>query len=69
MIPVCYSVRNLGQRITTSAMTAMSVALVVMVLTILLGFVNGMRRAVTLAAVIPFTSGCWKYTHRYALPT
>lgn len=50
MIPIRYSVRNLGQRITTSAMTAMSVALVVMVLTILLGFVDGMRRTVTLAA-------------------
>lgn len=50
MIPVRYSVRNLGQRITTSAMTAMSVALVVMVLTILLGFVDGMRRTVMLAA-------------------
>ena len=50
MIPVRYSLRNLGQRITTSAMTAMSVALVAMVLTILLGFVDGMRRTVTLAA-------------------
>jgi putative ABC transport system permease protein len=50
VIPVRYSVRNLGQRITTSAMTAVSVALVIMVLTILLGFVNGMRRTVTLAA-------------------
>ncbi len=50
MIPVRYSVRNLGQRITTSAMTAMSVALVVMVLTILLGFVDGMRRTVMLAS-------------------
>ncbi|HKN00900.1 MAG TPA: FtsX-like permease family protein [Candidatus Binataceae bacterium] len=35
---------------TSSAMTAMSVALVVMVLTILLGFVHGMRRTVTSAA-------------------
>lgn len=50
MIPVRYSLRNLGQRLTTSAMTAMSVALVIMVLTILLGFVDGMRRTVTLAA-------------------
>jgi ABC-type lipoprotein release transport system permease subunit len=32
---------------TSSAMTAMSVALVVMVLTILLGFVHGMRRTMT----------------------
>lgn len=35
---------------TSSAMTAMSVALVVMVLTILLGFVYGMRRTMTTAA-------------------
>jgi ABC-type antimicrobial peptide transport system permease subunit len=32
---------------TSSAMTAMSVALVAMVLTILLGFVHGMRRTMT----------------------
>jgi putative ABC transport system permease protein len=50
LIPVRYSVRSLGQRRTSSAMTAMSVALVVMVLTILLGFVNGMRRTMTGAA-------------------
>ena len=35
---------------TSSAMTAMSVALVVMVLTILLGFIHGMRRTMTDAA-------------------
>ncbi len=35
---------------TSSAMTAMSVALVVMVLTILLGFIHGMRRTMTGAA-------------------
>lgn len=47
MIPIRYSVRSLGQRMTSSAMTAMSVALVVMVLTILLGFIHGMRRTMT----------------------
>jgi putative ABC transport system permease protein len=50
MIPVRYSVRNLGQRMTSSAMTALSVALVVMVLTILLGFIDGMRGTMTRAA-------------------
>jgi len=50
VIPVRYSVRSLGQRLTSSAMTAVSVALVIMVLTILLGFVDGMRRTMTLAA-------------------
>jgi putative ABC transport system permease protein len=50
VIPLRYSVRSLGQRMTSSAMTAMSVALVVMVLTILLGFIHGMRRTMTVAA-------------------
>ena len=50
MVPVRYSVRSLGQRLTSSAMTALSVALVVMVLTILLGFVHGMRQTMTRAA-------------------
>jgi ABC-type lipoprotein release transport system permease subunit len=50
VVPLRYSVRSLGQRLTTSAMTALSVAMVVMVLTILLGFVDGMRRTFTVAA-------------------
>ncbi len=49
MVPLRYSVRSVGQRMTSSAMTAVSVAMVVSVLTILLGFVDGMRRTVTLA--------------------
>ncbi len=49
MVPLRYSVRSIGQRMTSSAMTAVSVAMVVSVLTILLGFVDGMRRTVTLA--------------------
>jgi putative ABC transport system permease protein len=49
LIPIRYSARNLSQRFTASLMTGMSVALVVMVLTILLGFVNGMRRTLTSA--------------------
>jgi putative ABC transport system permease protein len=50
LVPIRYSVRSLGQRFTSSAMTALSVALVVMVLTILLGFVNGMRHTMTSGA-------------------
>jgi putative ABC transport system permease protein len=52
LVPICYSVRSLGQRLTSSAMTALSVALVVMVLTILLGFVDGMRRTLMQAVGI-----------------
>src|SRR5258708_9738831 len=43
MIPVKYSVRSIGVRWTSSVMTAMGVALVVMVLFLLLGFVAGLR--------------------------
>ncbi|HKV54790.1 MAG TPA: FtsX-like permease family protein [Candidatus Binataceae bacterium] len=50
LVPIRYSVRSLGQRLTSSTMTALSVALVVMVLTILLGFVNGLHRTMMLAA-------------------
>ena len=52
MVPIRYSVRSLGQRLTSSAMTALSVALVVMVLTILLGFVDGLRRTLMQAVGI-----------------
>ena len=43
MIPVKYSVRSLRVRWTSSVMTAMGVALVVMILFLLLGFVAGLR--------------------------
>jgi hypothetical protein len=43
MVPLRYSIRSVGQRMISSAMTAVSVAMVVGVLTILLGFVDGMR--------------------------
>ena len=46
MIPIKYNLRSLMVRRTTSAMTAMGVALVVMILFILLGFVAGLRGAV-----------------------
>jgi putative ABC transport system permease protein len=60
LIPIRYSARNLGQRFVASAMTAMSIALVVMVLTILLGFVDGMRRTMTQAAA----TGNWVVLQR-----
>lgn len=44
MIPVRYSIRSLRVRWTSSVMTAMGVALVVMILFILLGFVAGLRQ-------------------------
>lgn len=50
MVPIRYSVRSLGQRPLSSVMTALSVALVVLILTILLGFVHGMRRTMRNAA-------------------
>jgi putative ABC transport system permease protein len=43
MIPVKYSVRSIGVRWASSLMTAMGVALVVMILFLLLGFVAGLR--------------------------
>ena len=46
MIPIRYNLRSLLERRTTSLMTALGVALVVMVLLILLGFVDGLSRTV-----------------------
>src|SRR5882757_11451925 len=43
MIPVKYSVRSIGVRWASSVMTAMGVALVVMILFLLMGFVAGLR--------------------------
>ena len=55
MIPVRYNLRSLMVRRTTSARTALGVALVVMILLILLGFTTGLRRTVLQAG----TSGAW----------
>jgi putative ABC transport system permease protein len=52
MIPIRYNLRSLLVRRATSAMTALGVALVVMILFILLGFVAGLR-ATMLSAVGP----------------
>src|SRR5260370_21655434 len=43
MIPVKYSVRSIRVRWASSLMTAMGVALVVMILFLLLGFIAGLR--------------------------
>jgi putative ABC transport system permease protein len=50
MIPIRYNLRSLMVRRTTSLMTAAVVALVVMILFILLGFVEGLRTTMTNAA-------------------
>ncbi len=50
MVPVKYSLRSLMVRRTTSAMTVLGIALVVMILFILLGFVAGLRATMLGAA-------------------
>ncbi len=62
MIPVRYNLRSLMVRRTTSAMTALVVALVVMVLFILSGFIAGIRGTLMQSAV----SGNWIVTSRAA---
>jgi putative ABC transport system permease protein len=62
MIPVRYNLRSLLVRRTTSAMTALVVALVVMVLFILSGFITGIRGTVMQSAV----TGTWIVTSRAA---
>jgi len=54
-IPLRYNVRSLVVRRTTSIMTAVGVALVVMILLLLLGFVEGLRHTLLLAG----THGNW----------
>jgi putative ABC transport system permease protein len=62
MIPVRYNLRSLLVRRTTSTMTALVVALVVMVLFILSGFISGIRGTVMQSAV----TGNWIVTSRAA---
>ncbi len=50
MIPIRYNLRSLMVRRTTSLMTAMGVALVVMILVILSGLIAGLRGTVMGAA-------------------
>src|SRR6202050_3167569 len=47
-IPITYNIRSLMVRRTTSLMTALGIALVVMVVVILLSFVSGLRRSLEL---------------------
>jgi putative ABC transport system permease protein len=49
VIPIAYNVRSLMVRRTTSLMTALGIALVVMVVVILLSFVTGLRQSLELA--------------------
>ncbi|MFI5352424.1 MAG: ABC transporter permease [Candidatus Binatales bacterium] len=49
MIPIRYNLRSLMVRRVTSAMTAMGVALVVMILFILFGFIGGLQRTLLMA--------------------
>src|ERR1700723_4801657 len=48
-IPITYNLRSLMVRRTTSLMTALGIALVVMVVVILLNFVSGLRQSLELA--------------------
>jgi putative ABC transport system permease protein len=48
VIPITYNIRSLMVRRMTSAMTALGIALVVMVVVILLSFVSGLRRSLEL---------------------
>jgi len=49
VIPITYNLRSLMVRRTTSLMTALGIALVVMVVVILLSFVSGLRQSLELA--------------------
>src|SRR5258707_2123617 len=49
VIPITYNLRSLMVRRTTSLMTALGIALVVMVVVILLSFVGGLRQSLELA--------------------
>ena len=49
MIPIRYNLRSLMVRRVTSAMTAMGVALVVMILFILFRFIGGLQRTLLMA--------------------
>ena len=50
MIPLSYNARSLAVRWPSSIMAGMGIALIVMILFILFGFVDGMRRTVQGAA-------------------
>jgi ABC-type lipoprotein release transport system permease subunit len=60
MIPVRYNIRSLLVRRTTSLMTALGVGMVVMLLLLLSGFINGMRTTINSAA----RKGTWLLLQR-----
>src|SRR5712671_5318751 len=55
MVPLRYNIRSLTVRRTTSIMTGLGVALVVMILLLLLGVVEGLQHTMLLAG----TPGNW----------
>jgi len=69
VIPITYNLRSLMVRRTTTLTTALGIALVVMVVVILLGFVSGLRRSLELAGEpghwIVLSRGTWSEGESY----
>ncbi len=69
VIPITYNLRSLTVRRTTSVTTALGIALVVMVVVILLGFVSGLRQSLKLAGEpghwIVLSRGTWSEGESY----
>ncbi len=69
VIPITYNLRSLMVRRTTSVTTALGIALVVMVVVILLGFVSGLRQSLELAGEpghwIVLSRGTWSEGESY----
>ncbi len=69
VIPITYNLRSLTVRRTTSVTTALGIALVVMVVVILLGFVSGLRQSLELAGEpghwIVLSRGTWSEGESY----
>ncbi len=69
VIPITYNLRSLMVRRTTSLMTALGIALVVMVVVILLSFVSGLRQSLELVGEpghwIVLSRGTWSEGESY----
>src|ERR1039458_4818481 len=69
IIPITYNLRSLMVRRTTSLTTALGIALVVMVVVVLLGFVSGLRQSLELAGEpghwIVLSRGTWSEGESY----
>jgi putative ABC transport system permease protein len=69
VIPITYNLRSLMVRRTTTLTTALGIALVVMVVVILLGFVSGLRQSLELAGEpghwIVLSRGTWSEGESY----